>query len=53
MKWLKIWKLGFRISKLRSNDQIVPDSKTMALKSGFSEIDFDKNFEIYGLNEIK
>ena len=36
-------KLGFRISKLRSNDQITPDSKTMALKSGFSEIDFGKN----------
>ena len=40
---IKMWKLGFMISKLRSNDQIIPDSKTMALKSGFSEIDFDEN----------
>ena len=44
MTWLKTWKLGLGISKLRSNDQIAPDSKTMALKSGFFEIDFGKNF---------
>ena len=53
MTWLKMRKLGFRISKLRSNDQITPDSKTMALKSGFSEIDFDKNLEIYDWNKHK
>ena len=53
MRWLKIWKLGFRISKFRSNDQIAPDSKTMALKSGFSEIDFDKNFGFMDQINIK
>ena len=41
---IKIWELGLGISKFRSNNQIAPDSKTMALKSGFSEIDFGKNF---------
>ena len=43
MTCLNTWKLRLGISKLRSNNQIVPDNKTMALKSGFSEIDFDKN----------
>ena len=43
MTCLNTWKLRLGISKLRSNDQIAPDSKTMALKSGFSEIDFGKN----------